>query len=106
MAACVIKIGHARVYTLYILYNLVRVYIIEAGGLNFMAVLYLSMIFAINSDINMKGRLGRPSLNLLDVIRKDLARKSIDNKLRSITDFENLRFMALDRISWKKLEEL
>jgi hypothetical protein len=67
---------------------------------------YLSMIFAINSDINMKGRLGRPSLNLLDVIRKDLARKSIDNKLRSITDFENLRFMALDRISWKELEEL
>jgi hypothetical protein len=64
------------------------------------------MIFAINSDINMKGRLGRPSLNLLDVIRKDLARKSIDNKLRSMTDFENLRFMALDRISWKELEEL
>ena len=67
---------------------------------------YLSMLFAINSDNNMKGRLGRPSLNLLDVVRKDLVRKSIENKLRSITDFENLRFMALDRISWKRLEEL
>ena len=55
----------------------------------------------------MIGRLGRPSLNLLDVIRKDLVRKNIiDNKLRSITDFENLRFMALDRKSWKELEQL
>ena len=68
---------------------------------------YLSILFAINSDINMIGRLGRPSLNLLDVIRKDLVRKNIiDNKLRSITDFENLRFMALDRKSWKELEQL
>ncbi len=37
---------------------------------------------AINSDTNMIGRLGRPSLNLIDVICKDLAHKNIDNKLR------------------------
>ena len=36
---------------------------------------FLSMLFAINSDNTMIGRLGRPSLNLLDVIRKDLVRK-------------------------------
>ena len=67
---------------------------------------YLSMLFAINSDINFKGRLGRPSINLLDVIRKDLVRKNINNALRSTTEFENLRFMALDRKSWKDLEQL
>ena len=41
----------------------------------------LSMLFAINSDNTMIGRLGRPSLNLLDVIRKDLVRKNVFNKL-------------------------
>ncbi len=66
---------------------------------------YSSMLFAINSDANMIGRLGRPSLNLIDVIRKDLAHKNIDNKLRSITDFEHLRLMALDRKYWKELEK-
>ena len=65
---------------------------------------FLSMLFAINADNYMMGRLGRPCLNLLDVIRKDLVRKNINNKLRSITDFEDLRFLALDRKEWKKYE--
>ena len=62
------------------------------------------MLFAINADNYMMGRLGRPCLNLLDIIRKDLVRKNINNKLRSITDFEDLRFLALDRKEWKKYE--
>ena len=66
---------------------------------------YLSMLFAINADSYMAGRLGRPCLNLLDVIRKDLIRKNLNNKLRNITDFENLRFLALDRKEWKMLED-
>ena len=67
---------------------------------------YVSMLFAINADSYMAGRLGRPCLNLLDVIRKDLIRKSLDNCLRNISDFENLRFIALDRKEWKKLENV
>jgi hypothetical protein len=65
---------------------------------------YVSMLFAINADNNMKGRLGRPSLNLLDIIRKDLVRKNINIKLKSINDFEDLRYLALDKEAWKDLE--
>ena len=54
----------------------------------------------------MIGRLGRPTINLLDVIRKDLVRKNLNNKLKHVTDFENLRFLALDRKGWKELEKL
>ena len=52
----------------------------------------------------MIGRKGRPCLNLLDVIRKDLAHRNLNNNLRSITDFETLRLLALDRKEWKSLE--
>ena len=67
---------------------------------------YLSILFAINSDNTMIGRLGRPSINLLDVIRKDLVRKNLNIKLKNVTDFEDLRFLALDRKGWKELEML
>ena len=67
---------------------------------------YVSIIFAINADSYMVGRKGRPCLNLLDVIRKDLIHRNLNNNLRSITDFENLRFIALDRKEWKKLENI
>ena len=67
---------------------------------------YLYIVFAINSDNIMIGRLGRPSINLLDVIRKDLVRKNLNNKLKHVTDFENLRFLALERKGWKELEKL
>ena len=42
---------------------------------------YLSILFAINTetDISFKGRRGRHSLNLLDMIRNDLKRKKISN---------------------------
>ena len=66
---------------------------------------YTSMLFAINSDIFMEGRRGRPCLNLLDVIRKDLTRRNLDIRLKNLTDFEDLRFLALDREEWKKLED-
>ena len=59
---------------------------------------YLSILFAINAetDTNFKGRRGRPSLNLLDMIRNDLKRKNISNSLRLISDFEDLRAIAID----------
>ena len=66
---------------------------------------YASMLFAINADNFMDGRRGRPCLNLLDVIRKDLTSRNLNIKLRNLTDFENLRFLALDREEWKKLED-
>ena len=49
------------------------------------------LILSILSDINLKGRRGRPSLNLLDMIRNDLKRKIILNSLRLISDFEDLQ---------------
>ena len=67
---------------------------------------YLSMLFAINAetDVNFVGRRGRPCLNLLDVFRKDLKIRNIVNTLRSLSDFENLRVIALDRVLWKSYE--
>ena len=70
---------------------------------------YLSILFAVNADtdlINFEGRLGRPWLNLLDMIRNDLKRKNICNSLRSISDFENLRTIAVNRVEWKSYEKL
>ena len=69
---------------------------------------YLSILFAINAetDASFKGRRGRPSLNLLDMIRNDLKRKKISNSLRSISDFEDLRAIALDRVKWKSFEKM
>ena len=71
---------------------------------------YLSILFAINAetDASFKGRRGRPSLNLLDMIRNDLKRKKISNSLRSLSDFEDLRprAIALDRVKWKSFENL
>ena len=61
------------------------------------------MILSILSDINLKGRRGRPSLNLLDMIRNDLKRKIILNSLRLISDFEDLGAIAIDRVEWKSL---
>ena len=67
---------------------------------------YLSMIFAINSDSYMTGRLGRPSTNLLDIIRNDLVLRNLDNRLKNIIDFENIRLLAIDREQWRKLEKI
>ena len=69
---------------------------------------YLSMLFAINAECNdsFKGRRGRPCLTLLDTIRSDLKRRKISNSLRSISDFENLRVIALDRVKWKSFEKM
>ena len=70
---------------------------------------YLSTIlFAINAESNdsFKGRRARPCLTLLDTIRSDLKCRNISNSLRSISDFENLRVIALDRVKWKSLEKM
>ena len=48
----------------------------------------------------------RPCLTLLDTIRSDLKRRKISNSLRSISDFENLRVIALDRVKWKSFEKM
>ena len=68
---------------------------------------YVSMLFAINADSYMDGRRGRPCINLLDVIRKDLTIRNLDIKLKNLTDFEDLRILALEReeCEWKKLED-
>ena len=67
---------------------------------------YVSIIFAINADSCMTGRLGTPNTNLLDIIRKDLTRKNLNNNFKNVTDFEDLRFLALDSKEWKKLEDM
>ena len=46
------------------------------------------------------------SLNLLEMIRNDLNRKNISNSLRSISDFEDLRAIAIDRVEWKSFEKM
>ena len=68
----------------------------------------LSILFAINAetDIIFQGRHGRPSLNLLDLIRNDLKRKNISHSLRSISDFEDLRAIAIERVKWKSFEKM
>ena len=45
---------------------------------------YLSILFAINAktDIHFKGRRGRPSLNLLDMIRKKILDDIADNTFK------------------------
>ena len=55
---------------------------------------------------SFKGRRGRPCLTLLDTIRSGLKRRKISNSLRSISDFENLRVIALDRVKWKSFEKM
>ena len=59
---------------------------------------YLSLIFAITNEF--AGRLGRPSLNLLDIIRKDLKSNNIDNLLLNIEYFYKLKMLACDRVKW------
>ena len=69
---------------------------------------YLSMLFAINAetDVNFVGRRGRPCLNLLDVFRNDLKSRKIVNTLKSFSEFEELRVIAMDRVIWKSFENL
>jgi len=69
---------------------------------------YLSKLLAFNAESNdsFNGRRGRPCLTLLDTIRSDLKRRNISNSLRSLSDFENLRVIALDRVKWKSFEKM
>ena len=46
--------------------------------------------------IKLKGRRGRASLNLLDMLRNYLKREKIYNSLFKISDFEDLRAIALE----------
>ena len=65
---------------------------------------YLPILSAFNAetDGNFKGMLGRPSLNLLDMIRNDLKRKKIFNSVRSISDFEDFTMRAITRKFFEK----
>ena len=47
-----------------------------------------------NTDSYMYGRSGRPCINLLDVIRNDLTSRNLNIKLKKLTDFIDLRFLA------------
>ena len=61
-------------------------------GLEGWRTAYLAILVAIyaETDIIFKGRRGRPSLKLIDMIRNDLKRKKISNSQRSVSDFEDL----------------
>ena len=65
---------------------------------------YLSILFAINaeSDINFIGRGGRPSLNLLDMIRNDHLKFSTF----SFRFWRLKRAIAIDRVKWKSFEKM
>ena len=67
---------------------------------------YLLLMLSVIGNDSFKGRRGRPCLTLLDTIRSDLKRRKISNSLRSISDFENLRVIALDRVKWKSFEKM
>jgi len=54
------------------------------------------------TDVTFKRMLGRPSLNLLDMIRNDLKRKKIFNSVRSISDFEDFTMRAITRKFFEK----
>ena len=64
---------------------------------------HLSLTFAINSGNIYPGRRGRPTLNLLDMIRRDLKSKNLQNDLCDIHDFYRLKMLALDRKAWKNV---
>ena len=50
-------------------------------------------------------RTGRLTSIHLYVICYKLTRRNLDIRLKNLTDFEDLRFLALDREEWKKLED-
>ena len=42
-------------------------------------------------------------MNLLNTFRKDLEKRKIINYLETLSDLENLRVLALDKIYWSSL---
>ena len=67
---------------------------------------YLAIKFCIFTEENKtlyKGRRGAPCMNLLNTFRKDLEKREIINYLETLSDLENLRVLALDKIYWSSL---
>ena len=66
----------------------------------FSICLFSICLFVINAetDINFKGR--------RDMIRNDLKRKNFLSSLGSISDFEDLKAIAIDRVKRKTLEKM
>ena len=67
---------------------------------------YLAIKFCIFTEENKalyKGRRGAPCMNLLNTFRKDLEKRKIINYLETLSDLENLRVLALDKIYWSSL---
>ena len=62
---------------------------------------YLSLTFATEQFIKMKGRIGRHRANLFDIVKSDLARRNMS--LTDMNDLYNLREIASDRNHWRKL---
>lgn len=67
---------------------------------------FLSTCFAIENLNNYPCRLGRPITNILDVIRRDLHLRNIDNKLITLLDLHDREVLALNRKIWKELESI
>ena len=61
----------------------------------------LALSFAVESMNNMRGRVGRHQSNILKTILCDLSKRDIP--LNDLDDLTELRYLALDRISWRHL---
>ena len=59
---------------------------------------YLAIKFCIFTEENKA-----PCMNLLNTFRKDLEKRKIINYLETLSDLENLRVLALDKIYWSSL---
>ena len=67
---------------------------------------YLALKFCVFAEKNrdlFKCRLGAPCMNLLNVYRKDLLKRDINNNLKCLDDLEGLKFLAMDKLYWKRL---
>ena len=61
----------------------------------------ISLLFAIESENRLKGRLGRPRLNLFALLLNDL--KDRNMKMKNIDDLYELRDVAKSNKAWENL---
>ena len=60
-----------------------------------------SLKYAITSDEILKGRRGRPRINLFNTIRSDLNEHMLS--LKSMDDLHTIRYIAHDRVKWRNM---
>ena len=64
---------------------------------NEMTPAFVSLKFALSNDL--KGRRGRHQCNLFNIVLKDLSDRNFH--LKTLSDLEALRALALDRMHWR-----